>query len=117
MIPGGPPKKGKALLIIGKPAGPSDEPEPLDSPDEESSESESPSSHDANAKCETCYAFQPSTSRCQRFPPHGAEWSMVDPEDYCCEYKAGPQHDSQGGGVPTQPQEQPQGMPRGGYRQ
>lgn len=92
------PKKG--LLIVAKP---DDGPSPLPSPDDDMSGTE-PDADDMvpgggpDATCATCYAFAPSSGRCQRFPPHGMEWSQVDPGDYCCEYKKGPQHDGAGGG-------------------
>ena len=86
------PKKG--ILIIAHPSGSEDEGHaPLSSP--ESSDSDEATEPKGTAECGSCYAFQPSTGRCLRFPPHGSEWSMVNEDDYCCEYKAGPQHEPQ----------------------
>lgn len=115
------PKKG--LLIIAHPAG-GDAPAPLGSPDDDMPAGEPDADDDKadlpqDASCSTCYAYQPSTGYCRRFPPHGPEWSQVDPDDFCCEWQKGQQHDNAGGGnAPNSAPAPDQGIPqRGGSPQ
>jgi hypothetical protein len=108
MTPGGPPKKG-LLIIAGKPDD-KDGPGPLAPPDREPDADDAGEKDTSGDSCATCYAFAPSSGRCQRFPPHSSDWSMVDPTDYCCEFRPGKQHDGAG----TSPQGPPMGgMPPG----
>ena len=49
-------------------------------------------------ECSNC-RFYRTDQRCTRFPPHGAEWAMVNSEDWCGEFQQGePQ-------IPPSPQE------------
>jgi hypothetical protein len=51
-------------------------------------------------RCSSCRYYR-SDGRCQRFPPHGKEWSQVADTDYCGEYEAGEKHEA-----PENPQEE-----------
>ena len=109
--------KPKATLIIG--LGPKDGPPPLSSPEMEPDADDAMGGDSSSQSCASCYAFQPSTGRCLMFPPHGADWSMVDESDWCCQYKSGKQHEPNAGQshqMPSQQQEPPnpytQGAPR-----
>src|SRR5580704_3739375 len=117
MTPSGPPKKGKGLLIIaGKPGADDDDgPGPLAPPDGDEPDADDEKGEDSSGQsCATCYAFAPSSGRCQMFPPHPADWSMVDASDWCCQWKAGKQHDDQGAAPESMPPAPGAPPPQGG---
>ena len=88
MTPNEPKGKGVALIIgVGKPHG---EPPPLGPPGKEPDLDDQPDS--CTETCSTCHYFRDDDGRCARFPPHGPEWSTVDPGDWCGEFAAGSQH-------------------------
>ena len=123
MTPTDKPKHKGTALIIG--IGPKLTSPESGHPEPDADEMGGPSDNDLDDQnCGNCYAYAPSTGRCQRFPPHGMEWSQVDPSEWCCEWKAGPQHDGSsmtndhdaddmGQGQPQgmQPQQQPPTAP------
>lgn len=88
-----PKKKGVGLIIgIGGPPkvrGPMDQGEPEG---DELPPTEHPShDHPEGQQCSNCNFYL--NARCQRFPPHGAEWSQVTPEDYCGEWLPKDEHE------------------------
>lgn len=117
-----PTNKGpKGLLIIAHPSGAGapgdadDEPS-LGSPEEPDADDEA--SGDASQRCDNCRFWEPTASYCQRYPPHGNEWSQPDPSQWCGEWRPGKQHTVGGGADQQQPgmqgQMQQQQPPRQG---
>ena len=96
----GGPKKG--LLIIAHPDGP-DAPPKLNSPEEPDADDQ-PQGDTSQQQCGNCRFWEPDLQYCQRFPPHGQEWSSPQSDQWCGEWKPGAQHHvAAGGGSGQQP--------------
>ena len=63
--------------------------------------SKAPQETQDDSHCGNC-KFYRSDNRCQRFPPHGSEWSMVGEDDWCGEWASGPQKESHAMGTEEQ---------------
>lgn len=120
MTPSGP-KKG--LLIVATPKGSGDDSGsgdlpplgPPSSSDNDGDEGQTPQGS-GGQECSNCKFYRPGMGYCVRYPPHGPEWSLVNPDDWCGEWRGGPQHhfDQDSGGQSASPQSSPQAPPSGG---
>lgn len=87
------PRKPKGLaIIIG--AKPSDGPDGLRSPEDTEPDPMDPGDDTSSQKCSGCKFYAPDAGECKRYPPHGNEWAMVMPDDWCGEFMAGMPHSS-----------------------
>lgn len=79
-------KKPAIGLMIGVgPKGPDDGPAPLGSPEDQDLDNQASSPNDT---CATCRYFSDGDMQCKRYP----QWVDHMPEDWCGEFRSGPQH-------------------------
>lgn len=102
-------RKGTALIIGITPHGAGDDgPSGLRSPEDAEPDPMDMGDDTSGENCGGCKFFTADEQQCCRYPPHGTEWAMVTPDQWCGEFMAGKPH---GGAAPETPEDHIAAMP------